>query len=105
MNRYRRLDVSRGDPVEVFVDGAPVGAYRGETLAAALLAAGVNEFRRDSAGEPRAPLCHMGTCFECVLTVNGADLTRACLTAVEPGMIVTRSGVTSSRCTGGGEDD
>ncbi|SEE81683.1 (2Fe-2S)-binding protein [Ruania alba] len=90
MSSFRRLDVRRGAPVQVTVDGAQVQAHQGETVAAALLAAGVDEFRRTSAGDPRAPLCHMGTCFECVLTVDGAPLTRACLTPVRDGMIVDR---------------
>ncbi|QOR70954.1 (2Fe-2S)-binding protein [Ruania alkalisoli] len=90
MSGYRRLDVRRGKPVQVTVDGEQIPAHQGETLAAALLAAGVDEFRRTRTGDPRAPLCHMGTCFECVLTVDGAPLTRACLTPVRDGMVVTR---------------
>ncbi|UFU06721.1 (2Fe-2S)-binding protein [Ruania halotolerans] len=90
MSGYRRLDVRRGEPVQITVDGEQMAAYHGETLAAVLLAAGVDEFRRTSASGPRGPLCQMGTCFDCVLTVDGAPLTRACLTEVRDGMVVTR---------------
>lgn len=101
MNSYHRLDVRRGDAVELTVDGTVVRAHLGETLAAALLAAGVDQFRRTREGRPRAPLCHMGTCFDCVLTVDGADLTRACLTPVRAGMRVTRPGMGVDEAAGG----
>lgn len=104
MKRYRRLDVHRGDLVEVSLDGKAVSAHLGETLAAALLAAGVDDFRRTRSGEPRAPLCHMGTCFECVLTVDGTDLTRSCLTPVRDGMIASRPGTTGQPAPGGDDD-
>ncbi|UFU03175.1 (2Fe-2S)-binding protein [Ruania suaedae] len=87
---FRRTPARRGPDVEITLDGAPVTAHEGETLAAALLAAGVTQFRRTPSGQPRSPLCHMGTCFECVLTVDGRALTRSCLTAVQDGMRATR---------------
>ncbi len=83
-----RLSATRGEPVEFTFDGQPVRAYRGETLAAALLAAGVPGFRADREGRPRRPLCNMGTCFDCVVTVDGAPLVRACLTPVADGLDV-----------------
>ena len=105
MSPFRRLDVPRGAAVELTVDGASVPAHLGETVAAALLAAGIDDFRRTDEGEPRAPLCHMGTCFECVLTVDGVDLTRSCLTAVRSGMTVTRPGLSGPEQSAGGDDD
>jgi sarcosine oxidase subunit alpha len=42
-------------------------------------------------GEPRIPLCNMGTCFECGVTVDGVPLTRSCLTTVRDGMRVETS--------------
>lgn len=87
----RRLPVSRGREVTVTLDGQPVTAYEGETLAAALLADRVGPFGHSRAGDPRAPLCNMGTCFECVLTVDGRPLVRSCLTPVVDGMAASRN--------------
>ena len=85
-----RLAGSRGEPLTITVDGAAVGCFAGETVAAALLADGAREFSRRN-GEPRLPLCNMGTCFECGVTVDGVPLTRSCLTTVADGMVVETS--------------
>ena len=39
-------------------------------------------------GEPRAPVCGMGTCFECRVTIGGRQHQRSCLIPCAPGMIV-----------------
>lgn len=78
----RRLPAARGPEVVVVVDGLPITAYSGETLAAALLSAGTEAFGRTRAGRPRLPFCNMGTCFDCAVTVDGTELVRACLAPV-----------------------
>jgi D-hydroxyproline dehydrogenase subunit gamma len=80
--------VSRPAPVAIDVDGARVDAYPGESLATALLAAGVRVFRRTPSGAPRGPVCNMGVCFECVVAVDGEPGVRACATPVREGMRV-----------------
>lgn len=67
-------------------------ASEGQTLAAALLAAGHAAFRKtpDSA-QPRGPYCLMGACFECTVEVEGAGRVQACMTAVRDGMRVRSS--------------
>ena len=57
-------------------------------VAAAVLQAGVVSFRRSVTGEARGPLCGMGICFECRVTVNGAAHVRSCQTLCEDGMDV-----------------
>jgi sarcosine oxidase subunit alpha len=57
-------------------------------VAAAVLAAGVNTFRRSVSGEARGPLCGMGICFECRVNVNGVAHVRSCQTLCENGMDV-----------------
>lgn len=74
--------------VEILVDGEPVHVRAGATLAAALLAAGHWRFRQSVRGDARGPLCGMGVCFECGVTVNGVMHRRACLEPVTPGMEV-----------------
>ena len=87
----RRLDAERGVPVEISFNGRPVPCFDGETVATALLADGVTEFGTTRSGAPRQPLCNMGTCFDCVLVVDGAPLTRSCLTYAVDGMTTESS--------------
>jgi len=65
-------------------------AFRaGDSVAAALLAAGVGTTRLNPAdGSPRAPYCMMGVCFECLMVIDGVASRQACLTAARDGMIV-----------------
>jgi len=88
--KSRRLThgVQRPEPVRISVDGENLEAYPGESLATALLAGGRRVFRRTPSGAPRGPLCNMGVCFDCIVTVDGAGLTRACMTEVRDGMVV-----------------
>lgn len=76
----------RPAPVTIFLNGEPTLAYPGETVATALLAAGSARFRTTARGAPRAPVCNMGVCFECALTVDGRPGTRSCMTLVADGM-------------------
>ena len=75
--------------VDLLVDGRHVRAVAGTTVAAALIDAGVRAFRTSVRGEPRAPLCGMGICFECRVTIDGVAHRRACLVPVAEGMRVT----------------
>jgi sarcosine oxidase subunit alpha len=90
MTTARRIAANRGDPVSLTFEGQPVTAHTGETLATALLAAGVPAFGLTREGAPRQPFCNMGTCFDCAVTVGGQRLVRACLTDVQAGLCVTR---------------
>lgn len=81
--------VQRGRPIQIQVDGKPVEAYEGETVAAALLAAGIHTFRLSRKNqEPRGLFCGMGVCYECLVTVDGTHALQACLTTVAEGMQV-----------------
>lgn len=77
----------QGQPVTFEMDGATHGAIEGESIAAALIASGRLAFRRDKSGAPRGPLCGMGVCLECEVSVDGG-IRRACLTKVRAGMVV-----------------
>ena len=78
--------------VTLHVDGRSVRVPGGITVAAALLRAGLSALRTSVTGEPRGPLCAMGVCFECRVTIDGAPHRRACLTACRDGMEVTTGG-------------
>ena len=87
----------RGEPVMVEIDGRQVQAYAGETVLTVMLASGMHAVRRTSRlHEPRGAFCAQGVCFECLVTINGEANVRACMTKVQPGMVVD---------TGGFEDD
>jgi predicted molibdopterin-dependent oxidoreductase YjgC len=82
----RTVDVS-SEKVTVTVDGDAIEAREGEMVAAAMLAAGILQFRTTPvSGAPRGPLCMMGVCFECLVTINGIGSRKACLTPVRSGM-------------------
>jgi D-hydroxyproline dehydrogenase subunit gamma len=77
---------------EIRVDGRALPAEAGWSVAAALWNAGVAAFRDSVTGAPRGPLCAMGTCFECRVSVDGRPLVRACLEPCRPGMEVRTRG-------------
>lgn len=87
-SRLHRL-FDRGAAIEIIVDGNPVPAFFGETVAAALLAAGKRVLRRTARhSAPRGLYCGIGICFDCVMTIDGRPNVRTCLTEVRPGMRV-----------------
>lgn len=91
MNMKRRIEraIDRGQPFQIQVDGQPVLAYAGETIAAALFATGKRILRRTSKRhEPRSIYCGIGVCYDCLVTVNGVPNQRACMIPVEPGLDV-----------------
>lgn len=65
--------------VRLTIDANTVVVPRGTSVAAAILSAGISRFRSSLRGDPRGPLCGMGTCFECLVTVNGLPRVRSCL--------------------------
>lgn len=81
-------EVERGSAVTISVDGVPLPAYPGETIAGALLASGRRAWRHTRHGQPRGLFCGIGLCFDCLVTVNGTPNVRACLTPVAAGMVV-----------------
>lgn len=81
--------VKRGEPVNITVDGKAIEAYQGETVAAAMLAAGIRTFNKSHKHkQPRSLYCGMGVCYECLVTINGVHAQRACVTHVEEGMVI-----------------
>jgi len=86
---FQRLPDLAGTPVSFTLDGRAVEGREGDTVASALLAVGVETCRTSAVGgEPRAPYCLMGVCFECLVTVNGVGNQQGCLVPLRPGMSV-----------------
>lgn len=84
----------RGEAFDISVNGVLHQAFPGETVAGALLAAGINVFRRtEESGRERGQFCGMGVCYDCLVDVDGHASRRACMTAVAPGMTVNVPGL------------
>jgi D-hydroxyproline dehydrogenase subunit gamma len=80
------------DVVTVRVNDVAMTVPEGCTVAAAVLRAGVECFRRSVTGGARGPLCGMGICFECRVMVDGVAHVRSCQTICENGMDVRTDG-------------
>ena len=74
------------EAVRLTVNGVAVEVPSGSTVAVAILLAGVTAFRRSVRGEPRGPLCGMGICFECRVSIDGVPHRRSCQTLCSQGM-------------------
>jgi sarcosine oxidase subunit alpha len=88
-----RIDsLGRGREIVFSVNGQSTTAHVGETIHAALIAAGYCQFRKSKTHQPRGAFCGMGVCYECLVTVNNESTQRACVTVVEEGMEVEIDG-------------
>ena len=85
---FRRLpDKTEAGVVNFTIDGEPRVGRRGDTVAAVLLLSGISPTRVSAvSGEPRAPYCMMGVCFECLVTINDIGNRQGCLIEVANGM-------------------
>lgn len=76
--------------IRLKVNGIEIAVASGTTVATAILMTGTS-VRTSVRGEPRAPLCGMGICFECRATVNGTAHRKTCQLLCEQGMEVRTS--------------
>lgn len=76
------------DRVLLILNGRPVEAEAGTSVLAALWRAGLWHLRRSVGGQARGPLCGMGVCHECRVTIDGVPHRRSCLETVREGMEV-----------------
>lgn len=73
--------------VTIHVNGKPLEVAETRHVAAVLLETQGPKLRTSQrAGEARGMYCGMGICFECLVTIDGRPLQRACMTVVRPGM-------------------
>jgi predicted molibdopterin-dependent oxidoreductase YjgC len=88
---FRRLHEPDAETAILVVEGEPVTVPAGETVAAALLVAGLGHTRTTPvSGSPRAPYCMTGVCFDCLVEIDGVPNRQACMTRVVDGMRVNR---------------
>jgi predicted molibdopterin-dependent oxidoreductase YjgC len=83
------LDFKRGEKITFFFNGQEMEGYSGETIAAALHAAGIRELAKSPVlHRPRGLFCAIGNCSSCLMVVDGQPNIRVCITKVRPGMKV-----------------
>jgi predicted molibdopterin-dependent oxidoreductase YjgC len=88
---FRKLHDPGSAAVTVYIDGAPVAAEAGESIAAVLLRQeGIWSRTTPVTNARRAPYCLMGVCFDCLAEVDGIASVQTCLTTVRDGMRVAR---------------
>jgi len=86
---FRRLPEAAGETIAFTIDGQSAQAFAGDTVAAALLVAGIEHCRTTPvSGAKRAPYCMMGVCFECLVRIDGVGNRQGCLVPVQEGMTV-----------------
>jgi predicted molibdopterin-dependent oxidoreductase YjgC len=82
-------DLPARKKVTIFIDGQEIEAFEGESIAAAMYAAGMRVHRTTSkSGEPRGVFCNIGRCTDCIMKVDGQPNVRTCVTSVKEGMII-----------------
>jgi D-hydroxyproline dehydrogenase subunit gamma len=74
------------DHVHITLNGRPVTVPRGTVVAAGIALAGFTRFHDSVSGQARGPLCGMGICLECRVTINGVSNCRSCLVVCAEGM-------------------
>jgi len=83
----RIASITRRPAIRIRVNGRSIEATPGETVLAALTAAGFRVLKKSNVrGEARGPFCGMGVCYECLVTINGVPKQRSCMTEVDDNM-------------------
>ncbi len=77
--------------VSITFEGQQIDAEDGESVAAALFAAGISGFRyAPENASLRGPYCMIGNCFECMVEIDGQGGRQACRERVRAGMAIRR---------------
>jgi D-hydroxyproline dehydrogenase subunit gamma len=76
--------------INMTLEGEPISAQPGDTVAAAVLAHSGDAFRSTANNTPRAAYCMMGVCFECLLEIDGRANSQGCMTLAQDGMVLRR---------------
>src|SRR3954470_14711523 len=81
------MESDASGPLSFSLDGDRLEGARGDTIAAALLRAGVTTFTRSiKYHRPRGPFCLAGTCGQCLIRVDDVPSLLACRTPTAEGM-------------------
>ncbi|MFW5855723.1 MAG: (2Fe-2S)-binding protein [Bacillota bacterium] len=89
IKKHPILDFDRSFKITFTYNGQKIEAYEGETIAAALHAAGIKKLRESPENKrARGLFCAIGNCSSCLMEVNGVPNVRTCVTRAKEGMVV-----------------
>ena len=80
------------ESISLTINGEAVQVTQGTTVAVAVMQRGILSFRSSVSEQPRGPLCGMGICFECRVSIDGELHQRSCQLPCRPGMKVVTDG-------------
>lgn len=84
---FKRLRDLNEASVTITIEDRQIKVPAGDNLAAAMLSVGiVASCTTPVSGAHRGPYCMMGTCFECLVEIDGVPNQQACQTQVRDGM-------------------
>lgn len=87
--KLKRIDATDTSAITFSFDDQTIRAASGDTVAAALLAAGITSLRHTQSQRARAPWCMMGACYDCLVQIDGVTV-QACMTLARDGLTVAR---------------
>jgi len=91
IEKHPILKFEKGRKVRFTLDGEEMTGFEGDTIAAALIANGVRDFRESiRLNRPRGFFCAIGRCASCSMVVDGVPNTKVCVTPLREGMTVER---------------
>ena len=91
ISQHPILDFGQPEPVAFLFEGKPMTGRKGETIAAALVANGVDVFRHtEKLKRPRGFFCAVGKCSSCLMVVDGQPNTMVCMEPLREGVRVER---------------
>lgn len=89
IEKHPILEFDRKEKVKFTFNGQELEGYKGESIQAALHAAGVKVLGRSlELHRPRGFYCAIGNCSSCQMVVNGVPNVKTCVTELEEGMVV-----------------
>ena len=91
INEHPILDFKKGKEVTFYYEGQKLKGCEGETIAAALHAAGVRSLHEtEKKHRHRGLFCAIGNCSSCLMKVNGIPNVRVCVEPLREGITVER---------------
>jgi len=91
IEKHPVLEFERGEKVKINFEGQIIDCFKGETIVAALSAAGIYVLRENiRTHRPQGLFCAIGKCSSCFMEVNGIANMRTCIIPVEDGMVIKR---------------
>lgn len=89
IEKHPILDFPDRRKISFTFDGRQIEGQEGETIAAALHAAGIRIMRESGhLHRPRGLFCNIGNCSSCLMVVDGEPNVRVCVERLREGMVV-----------------